>query len=451
MMSRLPSTGRRSLAILAVLALVPARAAGGGDCTGTSTGLVPLSDLPPALYQDEEGGLYPGASNPRPRGHERAADLAARARLLDASGRPDALGGRIVLLSVGMSNTTIEFRRFMELARSEPALNRAVVLVDGAQGGWSADRLADPQQNGSYWDTVQARLAAAGVSAAQVQAVWLKEADARPTLDFPDDALKLQMEIETIIRDVRSRFPNAAQVYLSSRIYAGYATTALNPEPFAYQSGFAVKWTIEGQILGDPALNFDPARGEVVAPWLSWGPYLWSDGLRPRSDGLIWECDDFQDDGTHPSAKGAMKVATALLAFFKQDTVTSRWFVDCDPGDPGVFAPAPEVLGLTIARPEAQDLLGWDDLDAVAGVDTTYDVVTGSLSALQETRDFSLARCAAAGLPLAAASLPEPDPEPGEAVYYLVRGRNACGDGTFGEDLPGLNARARLDEASPCR
>src|SRR5205814_5733577 len=100
-----------------------------------------------------------------------------------------------------------------------------------------------------------------------------------------------------------------------SRIYAGYATgvSALNPEPYAYESGFAVKWLIEGQINGADSVNYDPARGPVQAPWLSWAPYLWADGLTPRNDGLTWVCSSFQSDGTHPSATGRDIVADSLL------------------------------------------------------------------------------------------------------------------------------------------
>ena len=89
---------------------------------------------------------------------------------------------------------------------------------------------------------------------------------------------------------------------MSSRIYGGYATTALNPEPYAYEGAFSIRWIIDAQIKGDPKLNWDAARGEVKAPVVLWGPYLWADGTTPRKDGLVWNRDDLRDnDGTHPS------------------------------------------------------------------------------------------------------------------------------------------------------
>src|SRR5438045_6495196 len=115
--------------------------------------------------------------------------------------------------------------------------------------------------------------------------------------------------------------------YISSRVYAGYATSPLNPEPYAYESGFAVKWLIEKQIKGDASLKFDSAKGPVKSPWLSWGPYFWANGQTARADGLVWTADDFGPDGTHPSPLGRRKVAKMLLEFFKTDSTASPWFV----------------------------------------------------------------------------------------------------------------------------
>src|SRR5208337_3736325 len=106
----------------------------------------------------------------------------------------------------------------------------------------------------------------------------------------------------------------------------------LNPEPYAYESAFAVRWLIEDQIGGKRHLNCDPDRGEVTAPLLLWGPYLWADGVKGRKvDDLIWKREDLGGDGTHPSPSGQRKVAGLLLCFFKTDATAKPWFVKRSP------------------------------------------------------------------------------------------------------------------------
>ena len=295
-----------------------------------TTGLIPLTDLGKGTYKDKEGGLYPGGRNDRPDSHEKAGIRLSRAiRPLDAQGKP-AEGGKVVLLSIGMSNTTQEFTAFIELARSEPGKNPHLVIVDGAQGGMTARAICetDSPRGKVFWDTVDDRLKQAGVTRAQVVAAWMKQADGQPTsTQFPDYAVTLEEELLKITHILKSRFPNLDLLYLSSRIYGGYATTPLNPEPYAYEGGFAVKWLIEKQIAGDPRLNFDATRGDVKAPWLSWGPYLWADGTHARSDGLTYAQTDLVGDGTHPSPSGRQKVARQLLDFLKTDSTARPWFL----------------------------------------------------------------------------------------------------------------------------
>ncbi|HBI45372.1 MAG TPA: hypothetical protein DDY78_21345 [Planctomycetales bacterium] len=290
----------------------------------------PLTELGLSEYEGYKGGLYPDGKNERPGEHEVAGvALAKTVRPLDADGKP-AADGKIVLLSVGMSNTTQEFQVFKRLADADKDKNAKLVIVDGAQGGMTAARIVDPDDKGAgakFWKTADERLKQAGVSAAQVQVVWVKEADAGPTDKFPKHAETLQAELSQIARLLHKRFPNVKLVYFSSRIYAGYATTKLNPEPYAYESGFAVKWLIEQQLKGDKALNYDADKGEFKAPWLGWGPYLWANGAAKRADGLVYDRDDLGGDGTHPSPSGARKVAKQLLEFFKKDSTAKPWFV----------------------------------------------------------------------------------------------------------------------------
>jgi hypothetical protein len=165
---------------------------------------------------------------------------------------------------------------------------------------------------------VDRQLQCCEATTAQVQVVWLKTVIPRESRGFPENARGLQRALGSIVEILRTKFAQLKLVYVSSRIYGGYSETDLHPEPIAYESAFAVKWLIEERI-NNPSPDWS-------MPWVAWGPYLWADGMTPRSDGLIWERSDFEPDGVHPSAQGALKVAAMLLEFFQNDTAAKPWF-----------------------------------------------------------------------------------------------------------------------------
>lgn len=328
------------------------------NCANTSIGAVPLSDLGTGTYQGFVGGLYGAGANVPPAAHfASGASRMAAVQPRDAAGNP-APGGRIVLLSIGMSNTTQEFSTWVATANADPNRNPAVTVVDGAQGGQDAVTISNPLAN--FWTVVDQRLAAAGATPAQVQVVWLKEAIAGVNGGFPGAAQQLQGLLGQIARILKQRYPNCVLCFCSSRTYAGYATTGLNPEPYAFESGFAVQWLLQQQIAGDPNLNCDPASGPVLSPWLGFGPYLWTNGTTPRSDGLTWLCADVQPDGTHPSLAGRAKVANLLQQFFTTNSLAAPWYVM--PGASASFsfygAGCAGVAGVPILRSNGVPSLG---------------------------------------------------------------------------------------------
>jgi hypothetical protein len=168
-----------------------------------------------------------------------------------------------------------------------------------------------------------------------VQAAWVKLANPKPAVSLPSeqaDAFVLEEHLGDVVRAMRVRYPNLKLVFLSSRIYAGYATTDLNPEPFAYESGLAAKWLIEAQMAqaqgGGVVVDMRAGDlGPAAAPWLAWGPYMWTGGATPRSDGLTWLKAELENDGTHPAQGAEQKVGKALLNFFKTSPQTKCWFV----------------------------------------------------------------------------------------------------------------------------
>lgn len=277
------------------------------------------------------GGLFPEGSNLPPETH-REAGLAAAAQIqpLDADGNLDPEIGKIGMISIGMSNTQMEFSQFISRNSQTLSLNPNLVLVNGALGGQTAERWVDPQ--GLPWRELSGRLNKAGLSPLQVQVAWVKQTLTRGG-DFPEKAEELQGYLESIARNLKLHFPNLRIAYYSSRTRSYTYLRGLSPEPQAFETGFSVKWMIEKQIEGDPTLNFDPLAGEVNAPYLTWGPYLWIDGEQAREDGRVWLPEDLAKDCTHPSNSGKEKVADMLLEFFSTEETAVGWFLAENPSE----------------------------------------------------------------------------------------------------------------------
>lgn len=297
------------------------------NCDRKFVGLPPLIDMGKSLYDGYEGGLYPNGQNEVPPAHLQAGlTLAQSIRPLDALGNPDP-NGKFVFLSIGMSNATQEFSVFKSMADTLKIRNQKLTIVDGAQGGQTAAVIVDTGAN--FWRVIDQRLMNQGVTRQQVSIAWIKEANANPRDSFPTHAQVLSTQLQQIARILKAKYPNIKLAYFSSRIYGGYATTTLNPEPFAYETGYSVKWAIEEQINGNVALAFSGTN--AVAPWMAWGPYLWADGERGRSDSVKWFCTELSSDGTHPSTSGRQKVARMLLEFFTKEQTATPWFLASGP------------------------------------------------------------------------------------------------------------------------
>jgi hypothetical protein len=272
-------------------------------CVGDPVALTDLEDG--IRYLGQPGGLYPGGSNTIPDDHAAEAP---------------AITGRFAFMSLGMSNTVAHWAAFA--ARAGRA-NPNMVLIQGAQSGRSASRWASPTDD--TYDVADARIRSAGLRRSDVQVIWMLQANPLPAVQLPwfeADAWVALQHYGDIARAAKQRYPSLRRLYVSTRM-GSCATTGLNPEPYAYEYGFAAKRLIEAQIRQRASGEIDPRVGDLrywgedpPAPWIAWAAYVWAPVGVPRADGLMYTRADFAGDCTHPSPAGSAKVSDQLLDFF---------------------------------------------------------------------------------------------------------------------------------------
>lgn len=325
-------------------------------------------------------GMY-GHSLEMPAAHYNEGIARANAIVpLDANGNPDPVNGRIIVMSIGMSNTASEWcnldgnipvilnpqgivacygwtgmGRFRNPGESN-AVNPMLEPVHGAYPAQSAFAWIDDNIGPLAFNPANPALPALYgnyrrlrdyffpyytpvVTEAQVQVVWLKELNPAPTVALPDvqaDAYILEQELGDIVRFAKTRYPNLKQVFMTSAAARHYNINGFGREPMGYESGLAVKWLIDAQInqVANGGAIADVNAGDLdyttgAAPWLAWGPYWWADGLTSRqSDGLAWEIHEYLNiDYVHLDQPGASKTGVMLHNFFTFSPFTHCWFV----------------------------------------------------------------------------------------------------------------------------
>jgi hypothetical protein len=285
-------------------------------------GLPPLTEI--QSHQGHLGGLYPEDRNEPAKPHAEALDrMAALIEPLDAAGKPSPQG-RIVVAGVGASVCRQIFAELEATGSATPGIHPAVTFVNCAKGGADVGKIADPR----YWKMAQQALAQRGVTAAQVQVVWYQSDDLREQgTDFPGRPQRLKEAFAEQMRLIKQHFPNARLCY-----HSGRHTTAFLPDPVAMKKhaeprawlhGWAIKWLIEDQMDGDPALTFEGAAAK--APLSTWAGYFWTNGDEPRADGYQWTPADVKD-GVHFSDAGTRRVTGELTTFWRTDPHARRWF-----------------------------------------------------------------------------------------------------------------------------
>ncbi len=102
---------------------------------------------------------------------------------------------------------------------------------------------------------------------------------------------------------------------------------------------------------------------------------------------------------------------------------------DCADSDPAVWSTPVEVVNLAVGGTSPAWLI-WDDQADLAGPGTSYDLVSGTVPSAGML-DPGAATCLRSS-PLTSFEDARPDPPQDAAYWYLVRGRNACGAGSYG-------------------
>lgn len=309
-------------------------------CEGlpASVGFTPIPDLGTGTWNGWQGGLYPNGQNDIPDSHaQKGLTIAQNLQKLDSEGLPDD-NGKLVFMSVGMSNGLQEFEFWEEnVLDTFQNLNPELTLVNGAQGGVDINKMlgvdnGTPEDAAEHLSYIRRQLEQAGATAAQVQVIWIKQAERVPTEEL-ENIEELRQKFTAMLQMLKSEFPSLKMAYFSSRSYGGYNPPGRGtPEPYAYYQGWAVKKVIEDQINGNEALHFEGEN--PIVPWIAWGPYLWADGLTPRSDGLFWACEDFVSDGVHPSEEGNLKISQLLQKFFSEAPTATPWFLESQNSSP---------------------------------------------------------------------------------------------------------------------
>jgi hypothetical protein len=130
---------------------------------------------------------------------------------------------------------------------------------------------------------------------------------------------------------------------------------------------------------------------------------------------------------------------------------------DCAPTSGTTWEKPVEGSGLAVGKSAtggpAVVTLAWGSLAAQAGTSTRYDLLTGQLGALRSNGNFTGVACLGNDATSTTLMTTQAWPPTVTALgyYYLVRGQNSCGNGSYGDATIAPDPRDPLDgSASPC-
>jgi photosystem II stability/assembly factor-like uncharacterized protein len=313
----------------------------------------------------------------------------------------------------------------------------AHVEPGGGGGAHGASHLAS---------TVEGTLTAIAVSAVDPAVLWAGTDDGHVWVTTNSGnawtAVDVPGRTEWVTRLEADPF-DAARAYVT---YSGYRNASALPRIYR-TSDFGASWTDIGGDLPDVPLNCvnaDPQasmRGRLFV-CSDLGVFVtdnYGESWSALGSGMplvvVHDLDLVQVSrqlfaGTH--ARSMYLYELSQLGPADADGDGSDNLTDCAPDDGGAFAAPGEVGGLVLG---AGGALGWSSLAGAAGSATTYQVLRGRTDELPVGGGVS-ETCLVSTTATPAASDPDAVRE-GQGFWYLVRARNACGIGSYGETSAG--------------
>jgi hypothetical protein len=277
---------------------------------------VPLVDMGDStLYLGVAGGLYLNGLNDIPASH-----LAIRPAL--------DMSVPLVLMSTGYSNVNHAFcdnqsgnvgpqncASFSFIAKARGTT--ATLIVNAAQGGRPIDDW-DEASDGT-WHVAESALVAHGLTRDDVQIIYASHASKNPSGAGPAGAAvaEIAAQYAAHVRLLHVEYPNVKLCYWGTRTRSVGAN--ISPEPYAYETAYAVKRLIDAQIVQMRDGTIDPALGDLslaVAPWLAWATYEWAEATPRKYDGVSMPNSYLGSDGAHMNNTGRSWQADLLFDFF---------------------------------------------------------------------------------------------------------------------------------------
>jgi cell division septation protein DedD len=273
---------RNAIAAIMILTLTAVLLTGEPVTAVDYTTPIPLTQLGTDTYYSQQGGLYPGGSNTPPAGYKSELDQLAISLASD---------NQLVVLGLGMSMMQNAMSGWEPFAAG-PGTNPNMVVVNGAIGS-NQQRWADP--NNAVWNRGPQALAAAGLTAADVDIVLYHNAWSGPSsLPFPDHAVNMLNSITGTMDTIADKYPNTSLILITNRHYA-LSSTSKHPEPWAYEEGFSWKWLVENRIncTANCGTHIAWLVDEWISDWANHPEYYAADGLHlagagQQESGQLW-------------------------------------------------------------------------------------------------------------------------------------------------------------------